>query len=236
MKEIHPIQLQILRNLLFAKSLRYSEMKPDKDMENNQFDFHLHQLINANYIVKTEEGYQLTSEGKEFANRMDTDKSTMIKQAKISAIILPMRITENGIEYLIYTRLKQPFFGCQGFMSGKVTYGEKVIDAARREFKEETNLNGDPEVIQIRHYRVFDETTNQLVEDKFMFFCKVLNPTGEVIAAPEGKYEWVHESKIYTYVTNHFESMDSFKRDIKLLNEYDGNITFVEFDHFTKSF
>lgn len=137
MKQPHPIQLQILKKLLFVKSVKFTDLKPDKDIENNQFDFHLDQLIRFEYIEKLGKEYSLTSVGKEFANRMDTDKTTINIQAKISAVVAPVRINKDGEkEFLIYTRLKHPFYGCQGFMSGKIAYGEAVLEAASRELKE----------------------------------------------------------------------------------------------------
>src|SRR5436190_10158647 len=128
MKQIHSIQLQILKKMLFTNGSRYSDLKPKKSMENNQFDFHLDQLTKAGYVKKSDKDYSLTSLGKEYANRMDTDKVLVTPQSKVSVILCPLK---NDNEYLIYTRLKQPFYGCQGFMSGKVQYGELIIDAAK---------------------------------------------------------------------------------------------------------
>lgn len=44
MKQYHDVQLKILRKLLFAQSLPYSQLKPDEKMENNQLSFHLDKL------------------------------------------------------------------------------------------------------------------------------------------------------------------------------------------------
>ncbi len=236
MKQLHPIQLQILKKLLFAKSLRYIELKPSEDMENNQFDFHLDQMIAADFIKKTDSGYLLTSIGKEYANRMDTDQTMISKQAKVSVIVCPTRKTKTGTEYLLYTRLKHPFYGCQGFPSGKVKYGEKIIDAGGRELTEETNLKGIVELMCIKHFRVFDKTTNELVEDKFSYFCVVKDPTGELVESNEGRYEWVKEKDLFTYVTNHFESMDRFKEDIRVIQDFNGQIAFDEIDTYTEKF
>ena len=52
MRQLHEIQLQILKKLLFASGLRYAQIKPDPQMENNQFDFHLDQLIDGGYVEK----------------------------------------------------------------------------------------------------------------------------------------------------------------------------------------
>ena len=236
MKQLHLIQLQILRKLLFATSLRYTEMKPDNEMLNNQFDFHLDQIIKEGWVTKTKEGYFLTSSGKEYANRMNTGTATIEKQAKIGAIVCAFCERNGKRQYLVYTRLKQPFYGCQGFMSGKIAYGETVIDGAKRELKEETNLDGEPQVFSIRHFRVFDKQTGELLEDKFLYYCLVRNPEGEIVDSAEGKYEWIDEDKIDSHVTNHFESLEVFKRDVEEINSFRGEIRFSEVDHISDKF
>lgn len=236
MKQLHNIQLGILKRLLFAPSLKYVRMKPNPEMENNQFDFHLNQLIEDGYIVKEEKGYCLTNFGKEYANRMDTEQTVIAKQSKISAWVCCVRIVGGKRQYLIYTRLKQPFYGCQGFMSGKVRYGEKVLEGAKRELKEETGLEGSPQIVSIKHFLVFDRTTNELVEDKFMFLCLVKNPLGELRAHDEGLYEWVFENKLKGYVTNHFESWGAFEKQLEEIRSFRGKIKLEEIDHQSDKF
>jgi predicted transcriptional regulator len=64
----HPIQLGILSKLTFAQHLSYTDMKPIKDIENNQFQYHLDTLIKKNYVKKSYRGYSLTTKGKKVAN------------------------------------------------------------------------------------------------------------------------------------------------------------------------
>jgi 8-oxo-dGTP pyrophosphatase MutT (NUDIX family) len=235
-KDPHPIQLLILKKLLFAPSLRYTELKPNPDLENNQFDFHLDQLIKASYIIKQANLYLLTSTGKEFANSMDTDQVKIVKQAKISVFVASVKSNKKATEFLIYTRLKQPFYGKQGFLSGKVLYGETVEQAAEREFNEETGLTGKPKTVALHHYLVYEKTTHKLIEDKFMFLCLIKNPKGNLIGSNEGKYEWVKTPNLLTYVTNHFENKTRFKKDIKQILEFKGDIVFEEITHLTNDF
>ena len=54
MEKLHDIQNQILKRLMFSTGLRYTEMKPDKEMENNQFQFHLNQLTKKGYVQTLE--------------------------------------------------------------------------------------------------------------------------------------------------------------------------------------
>jgi ADP-ribose pyrophosphatase YjhB (NUDIX family) len=236
MKEMHPIQLQILKKLLFSPKLKYSQLKPSDNIENNQFNFHLEQLIKEMFIEKRDGLYTLSNEGKEFANRMDTESVTIKRQAKISVAIFPVREMKGKREYLIYTRLKQPFYGCQGFMSGKVPLGEAIVDAAKREFKEETNLEGELQLFCIKHFRVYDTAGDKLLEDKLMFFYLAQNPTGELIPNNEGTYEWVKEKDIFTYVTNHFVSMEEFQKDIQTVNSFDGTLQFLEIEQYSDKF
>jgi ADP-ribose pyrophosphatase YjhB (NUDIX family) len=158
------------------------------------------------------------------------------KQAKLGALVCPVR-TRGGIrEYLLYTRLKQPFYGCQGFMTGKISYGEAVLDTAKRELKEETNLVGVPEIVAVRHIRVFDKKTRGLLEDKIFFYCLVKEPKGKLVGTQEGEYCWVPEGDLYKYVTNPFESLKEFKKEIALINAFDGQVSFEETDHYTDKF
>ena len=237
MKQLHGIQLQILRKLLFARELRYAEMKPDREMENNQFDFHLDQLIKAGFIEKKEKGYALTSVGKEYANRIDTDEVKVMKQARLSAWAVGVRKIKDKWQFLVYTRLKQPFFGCQGFVSGKIGFGERIVQAAERELKEETGLLGTAEIVKMVHYRVFDKKDKHLLEDKIMFLCRIVNPTGKLeTESEEGRYEWVDEEKLPEYVTNHFESWEVFAGQVKAVKEFDGNVKIEEIDHWSEKF
>lgn len=235
-KDLHPLQMQILKKLLFSQSLRYTELKPTISLENNQFDFHLDKLIKAAYIIKQENLYLLTSIGKEFANRMDTDQTKIAIQAKISVFVAATKKIRGSSHYLIYTRLKQPFYGKQGFLSGKVLYGESVKDAAIREFFEETNLTGNPQIIAIQHYRVYEKYEDNLVEDKFMFYCLIKNPKGKLKGSAEGKYEWVKETDLYSFVKNHFESIKRFKKNIEYIKKFNGQIHFEEITQITDKF
>lgn len=53
---------------------------------------------------------------------------------------------------------------------------------------------------------------------------------------PEGKYEWVKEGYLYKYVTNHFENLKRFKDDVKIINNYDGQIIFEEIKQYSEKF
>src|SRR5690606_31041255 len=104
MNQLHYIQIKILRKLLFSNGLKFSDLKPLKEIENSQFKFHLDQLKRFKYVIKDSLKYKLTDLGKEFANQMDTDNEQIKRQGKISVIQCCVRDTNNENEFLVYTR------------------------------------------------------------------------------------------------------------------------------------
>jgi len=117
MKQLHPLQLKMLKKLLFAPQMKYTELKPEEHIENNQFSFHLNALITMGYIKKIDPYYILTTQGKEYANRMDAGELQIQLQAKVGVLVCATRGQGDSQEYLIYTRKKHPFFGKQGFIT-----------------------------------------------------------------------------------------------------------------------
>jgi 8-oxo-dGTP pyrophosphatase MutT (NUDIX family) len=70
-------------------------------------------------------------------------------------------------------RLKEPYFGFYGFITGKVKLGKKIFETAKREFKEETGYSASLTLTGIEHKMDFSEKDN-LLEDKFFSFLKQL--------------------------------------------------------------
>lgn len=225
---MHIYQREILLKLLFSKGLTFTQLKPEKIEENSQYDFHLKTLIKEGLIEKKEDFYILTNKGKEFANRMEAETKDVVKQAKVGVWICPVRIINNENQYLIYTRRKNPFYGAQGFMAGKLRYGEELHDCAQREMFEETGLSGKFELIHIRHYINKLKDTEEVIEDKFFYLLKATEIKGELEMKEEGYFEWIPKSKLAEKVTNHFESFESFLKDIDIIDNYNGQFTFSE--------
>lgn len=220
MKQLHPIQLKILKKLSFAKNLRYSNLKPSRLMENNKFNFHLDELVKRSYVKKENNTYSLTDIGKEYIGRLDTENLTVPLSPKVSVSICCTRKKNGATQYLIGTRRKQPFYESQAFVSGKVRFGETILSAAKRELKEEINLDGNPEIVSLRHYLVINKNQRQLLEDLYIFLCLVRNPKGNLKANKEAIYTWIAEEDLKNFVINHIESYSSFEEQIKLIKNH----------------
>jgi len=219
--ELHPIQKEILLVLLFSPEVSFSKLNRNK-VSTDQFNFHLKRLLISDLVEKADRSYVLTQKGKEFANRLDTESQVFEKQAKLSVLLCCIDKTNGVTKYLIQQRLKEPYFGFYGLVSGKVKLGETVEETAKRELKEETGLAGKLELIGIEHKMDYSKE-NELLEDKFFYIFRLKNPKGVLKNKFEGgKNIWLTEKEI-SKLENVFDDMNYL---IKLTEKND--FSFVE--------
>lgn len=197
---IHPIQTLILRELLFRPSASYSDLQKSSGLDSDHFKFHLKRLVDNAYIEKQEQGYRLTVTGKEYANKLDTDRNVLERQPKSAVILVVCREREGVQEFLVQERLKHPYFGFWGFASGKVRWGETILTTAARELEEETGLRGTFEHRGIYHERVIHEITGEIIEDKIfhMMYCDEVS--GALLESFEGgRNAWLTLNTVRSY-------------------------------------
>lgn len=172
---LHLAQTKILRELLFMPAARFAELQKASGLESDHVKFHIKQLVKLGYINKIGNAYQLSVIGKEYANKLDTDAGVIERQPKVAVLLVVEQYNPKThmAEYLLQKRLKHPYFGFWGAPTGKVRWGETLIDAAARELKEETGLTGTFEYRGIYHERVRHQETGEIIEDKLfqLMFC-----------------------------------------------------------------
>lgn len=181
--KIHGAQTSILRELLFHPSAGFSGLQKPTGLTSDHFNFHITRLVEIGYVHKIARGkYSLTPRGKEYANKLDTDANVIERQPK-SGVILAVR---KGNKFLFQERLKHPYYGFWGFPSGKIRWGETILETAARELYEETGLVADCEWKGIYHEQVVQAETGEQLEDKIFQIVLCTSPAGTLVEQFEG--------------------------------------------------
>jgi 8-oxo-dGTP diphosphatase len=185
---IHAAQTAILRELLFHPAAGFSELRKPTGLTSDHFSFHINRLVELKLVEQTAKRghYRLTAKGKEYANRLDTDNNTVERQPK-AAVLLAMERFDNAQRQILFQqRLKQPYFGFWGLPSGKLRWGETIIEGAARELMEETGLTAKLELKGVYHEHAYQEESGELLEDKLFFVVRGTDTQGALITEFEG--------------------------------------------------
>jgi 8-oxo-dGTP diphosphatase len=185
--KIHAAQTSILRELLFHPSAGFAELQKPTNLTSDHFTFHIKRLLELDLVQKTGGGrYTLTPRGKEYANKLDTDQNTIERQPKV-AVLLAISRTRNGRkEFIFQERTKHPYYGYWGFPTGKIRWGESILETAARELAEETGLTADFTLQGVYHERTFQKESGDLLEDKIFFVIACSRPRGRLVEKFEG--------------------------------------------------
>lgn len=205
-KLLHPAHVAILRVLLFRPDARFAELQKEAALSSDHFNFYLKQLLDEALIEKNSDGaYTLTFKGKEYANRFDTDARTVERQPKVAVCLT---IVDGDGKHLVQQRLKQPFYGYWGRPTGKIRWGETILEAAARELHEETGLSADLQFDSVYHKMDYDKQSGNLLEDKIFFMVRGDNPRGTFIETFEGgRNAWMTPDE-YEHQEHSFISKD----------------------------
>ncbi len=221
--KIHDAQTAILRELLFHPHVNFAKLQTLTGMSSDHFNFHIQKLVDLGLVEKVKRGtYTLTAKGKEHANKLDTDNNTIERQPKVAVILVIERTKSSKKEYLFQERLKQPYYGFWGCPTGKIRWGETIIQCAERELLEETGLTAEHRICGVYHELVYQQETGDQLEDKLFFVIHCTNSKGKLTELFEGgrnawmtRKEALAQPKIFT----------SFDLEIDIVNSKDN---FVE--------
>ena len=204
--DAHISQMIILRTLLISQVSSFSDLVRATELTTDHANFHIKKLITAGmvqHVPKSYGKYQLTRKGKEYANRMDTEELVIEKQPKI---VVDIGIERDDGKFIFQERRKQPYYGYWGFPTGKIRWGETMLEAAARELMEETGLTADLRVVGIHHKLDYDEN-GEFLEDKYLVLVHGTNPQGTMTIE--------NESHINHWLSpNEYRSLDKRFGDI----------------------
>ncbi len=210
--DAHIAQMAILRKLLIDRTAAFAELARATGLTGDHVNFHIKKLITAGMIehVTKEYGkYRLTRKGKEYANRMDTDELVIEKQPKL---VVDIGVERDG-KFIFQERRKQPYYGYWGFPTGKIRWGETMLEAAARELMEETGLRAMLRVVGIHHKLDFDEH-GEMLEDKYLVLIHGTDPQGDMMIETE------------THI-NHWLTPDEYRQLDKRFGDIDETLRFL---------
>lgn len=198
MYKLHLFQIEILRKLSKSKSLRFNDLLIP-DLESEHMNYHLKKLVELGYVNKSVLEYSLTDSGKDYVGMLEDEVEIIEKQPKVSVLLSVKKINEEGnIEHLLSKRLKQPYLGKIGRLTGKIKFGEGILEGAKRELYEETGLEAgdDIKLIQIYH-KIRSKEDNSVVQDSIFFIVSIFNPKGTLITkTPVQENFWISKKEL----------------------------------------
>jgi ADP-ribose pyrophosphatase YjhB (NUDIX family) len=178
---LHDIQRTLLRKLTVNSSLKFNDLLIE-DIESEHMNYHLKKLIQAGFVVKKDKMYMLTDLGKEFSNRIDDITNKYELQPKTGILINGVRKNdERAIELLFTRRLKEPYYGKVGRLTGKVRYGELLEEAAKRILQEETSLSANSFVLEKIYHKLRKRENGIIVQDVIFYQFLVKDFYGDFI-------------------------------------------------------
>lgn len=215
--DAHDAQMKMLRALLMTTEGTFAELNRAAGLSSDHANFHIKRLIEVGYVEhvpKSYGKYRLSRKGKLYANSMDTDAFEIERQAKLT---VDLAIERADGKFIVQQRQKQPFYGYHGFPTGKIRWGETMVEAGARELLEETGLAADLRVVGIYHKLDYD-TNGELLEDKYMCLIHGTNPRGELIEQTESH-------------TNYWMSADEYKALDRRMGDIDQTIAQLRDPH-----
>ncbi len=171
---MHHLQTKILYALAIEDGLKFSALKP-KNMESNQFMYHLKSVMAQGYVKKNDSVYQLTPKGLRYVSALSFE----LLSTRMQPVIKTMIYAENDQgQQLLYRFNRQPLRGRTGLVTGKIHYGETELEAAERELMEKSGLTAKLEYIGQVNTRTYKE--NELVTHTLYFIFKAEKASGKL--------------------------------------------------------
>ncbi|MFH0905770.1 MAG: NUDIX domain-containing protein [archaeon] len=216
------IKEKILKELIHNPKSSFSDLF-DHSISSNKFTYYLNLLIKEGLIEKDKsQKYCLTTKGRNLEASLDGSTGETRKRPFVAMLLVAKR----GSKYLLYHRLKEPYYGYYGFIGAKLDFEEEILDGAKRELFEECGLVGDGEIIIINNTKTTEQ--NKELAHFLQFVILFQDPTGDLIEkGREGEYKFVNKKE--------FIRLDKEKKlfpdnltFIRLLEKFNGTVHFNE--------
>jgi ADP-ribose pyrophosphatase YjhB (NUDIX family) len=158
---------------------------------------YLKKLLELGLVIKSQDKYSLTDAGKDYSNLLD-DELQVEKQPKSSVIVRAVRRSPTGhYEHLLSRRLRQPYYGKVGRLTGKIKFGESFAQAAARELFEETGLVAKQLYLEEIYRKMRKNPHGEWVQDVVFYIFLATHLTGTLISQTEFQENfWITKSEL----------------------------------------
>ena len=184
----HDMQRRVLLKLIHNPEMGFNELW-GKDGESNTFAYHMHRLEESKLISKTARGtYALTEEGRKFSAFVEGDTGTKAEFPTLTIIILAK---DSQGRYLCQRRLKEPFYGYWGFVSGKINFGYNLFECGARDLLEEAGLTAQNwKLLAFEQVKTFENS--KLLFHHYLFFVEAEGVEGALKEhTHKADHEWL---------------------------------------------
>lgn len=196
--KIHDYQKELIKKLTTKPGMRFNQLIIE-GLESEHMNYHLKQLVSLGFIAKIGAKYDLTDTGKDYSNLIDSETELIEKQPKVSIVIRGVRKNKKGeIEHLLTKRLRQPYFGKIGRITGKVRFGETLAETAARELYEESGLKAKSLTLEEIYRKMRKREEGGWVQDVlfYIFFAKGFSGTF-IGKTPFQENFWITKREFY---------------------------------------
>lgn len=216
--KLHYYQKALVKKLTLAKSGKRFNQLIIHGLESEHMNYHLKKLLEIGFVSKLEENYLLTDKGKDYSNLLDDGLAVTEKQPKTSIIIWGVRKNPKGeVEHLLNRRLRQPYYGKVGRITGKVLFGETLRQAAERELYEETGLKAKKFTLEEIYRKLRKREDGVFVQDVIFYIFFVTGFSGNLIAkTPFQENFWATKKEIYGKNKKRYDLYDDFVMDERM--------------------
>lgn len=213
--KLHEYQKQILAKLSNTIALRFNDLILE-GLESEHMNYHLKKLVELGLVAKSGDMYELTNSGKDYSNLMDDEIEIIEKQPKTSVLLHVVRKNSKGqVEHLLSKRLRHPYFGKIGRLTGKVRFGEALQEAALRELYEESGLKANFIVLEQVYHKIRHTDKGEFVQDNIFYRFFIKDTFGEFIQKTR------HQENLWLTSEDACDEKYDFFDDVELSNRFE---------------
>lgn len=182
----HQLQREILLKLIHNPSLSFNQLWA-KQGNSNKFAYHLKRLEETGLIQKNKTRYKLTDEGRKLSAFIEGSSGHKAEMPTLAHVL----IVKKGNKMLCQKRLKEPFYGYWGFISGKINFGLNIFECAKRDLEEEAGLKAKNIIIKgIEQVKTYEK--DKLIFHHYMIMLEATNIRGKLKKKTnKAKHAWL---------------------------------------------